>query len=433
MAEIRPFAALRYAAVDDLGAVLAPPYDVISPEDQEALHAQDPHKVIRLELARGGTEEPLAGRYAHAPQTLPQWRRRNVLGRDPRPALYPYEEVFDGGVPSGPGERTRRGVFAAVRLHPWDDGVVLPHEHTRPKPKADRRELLHTCRTQFSPIFCLYDDADGQIGAALDEAMVERGANCAQVRSAVSGEIARSHMLWRTDGELADRIARLFADRHIYIADGHHRYETALEYRDERRHALNRVDPDAPHEFVMTLLVAADDPGLLVLPTHRMIGMDCPIDARELLASWRRWFDVEEAPLPPARELSAELARRGRERHVFAAVGVAPERVHWLTLRAPPATWDKPESWRDLDVGLLEALIVEPLARSCGSAEVEYTRDPADAIAKVRNGEQRLALMLNATSVQQVLAVARAGEKMPAKSTYFMPKVATGLVMYPLE
>src|SRR5687767_14143733 len=159
MAQLRPFAALRYAAVDSLGAVIAPPYDVISEAEQDALYARDPHNVIRLELARGGTDEPLAGRYAHAAETLRLWRRRNVLGRDPSPAYYPYEERF----PTPAGDRSRMGVFVTVRLHEWSERVVLPHERTRPKPKADRRELLHTCRTQFSPIFSLFDDGDGRV------------------------------------------------------------------------------------------------------------------------------------------------------------------------------------------------------------------------------------------------------------------------------
>src|SRR5919201_1855627 len=332
MVQLRPFAALRYAAVDSLGAVIAPPYDVITPGQQEELYARDPHNVIRLELARGGTEEPLAGRYAHAAETLRTWRRRNVLGRDPFPAYYPYEERF----PTASGDRIRRGVFATVRLHPWSDGVVRPHERTRPKPKADRRELLHTCRTQFSPVFSLFEDHSGAVRELLDQGARGVPITCAQVRPGAAGEIATSHQLWQMTGPPAERLTELFRDRQLYIADGHHRYETALDYRDERRLALNRVDPDAPYEFVMMLLVAADDPGLVVLPTHRMVALPRPVDPIELRSTWARSFSVESAPLPnggrPGQAVYAELQRRGRDLPVFAALGLEADRVDWLTL-----------------------------------------------------------------------------------------------------
>jgi uncharacterized protein (DUF1015 family) len=426
VAEIRPFGALRYAAVDDLSAVLAPPYDVISPSQQDELHGLDPHNVVRLELARGGTDEPLAGRYAHAAETLHQWRRQNVLGRDAQPAYYPYEERFDG--------LTRRGFFATVRLHPWSYGVVLPHERTRPKPKADRRELLHTCRTQFSPIFSLFEDRDGAVRELLEDASQADPVACAQTEAPVFGEIARGHVLWRTEGALANRLTMLLADKRLFIADGHHRYETALDYRDERRQAEQSWTPDAPYELAMMLLVPVEDPGLVVLPTHRLVTLEQPPDAAALLAGWRETFAVECAPLPtvPA-AIADELARRGREGHVFAAVGVEPGTVHYLTLRQPPEQWPHPATWRDLGVGLLEALIVEPLQHAHPGTAVEFTRDPAEAVGHVRASQRNLAFLLNPTGVEQILTVASAGDRMPEKSTYFAPKVATGLVMYPLE
>src|SRR5262245_8795755 len=168
----------------------------------------------------------MAGRYAHAAETLHQWRRQNVVGRDARPAYYPYEERFGG--------LTRRGFFATVRLHPWSDGVVLPHERTRPKPKADRRELLHACRTQFSPIFSLFADRDGAVRELLAQVARDEAVACAQTEAPVFGEIARGHLLWRSEGRLADELTKRLADKQLFIADGHHRYETALDYRDEQ-------------------------------------------------------------------------------------------------------------------------------------------------------------------------------------------------------
>jgi uncharacterized protein (DUF1015 family) len=420
--QLRPFAALRYAAVDSLGAVIAPPYDVISEAQQGELYARDPHNVIRLELARGGTDEPLAGRYAHAAETLRQWRRRNVLGRDPFPAFYAYEERF----PTASGDRTRKGIFASVRLHDWAERVVLPHERTRPKPKADRRELLHTCRVQFSPIFSLFEDPGGSTRELLDECTRGVPIACAQVRPGGAGEIAPSHQLWQLDDRAAARMSELFRDRQLFIADGHHRYETALDYRDERRLALNVHDPEAPHEYVMMLLVPADDPGLVVLPTHRMLTLEGRLDTTE----WRRRFHVEVGDAASGAALYAELQRRGRDLAVFAALGVEPGKVYWLTLKHPPADWDAPPTWRDLDVGLLQRLVVEPLEHA--HAQVEFTRDPDEALAHAEADARHVSFLLNATGVEQILAVASAGDRMPEKSTYFAPKVATGLVMYPL-
>lgn len=426
MAEIRPFAALRYAAVDALGTVLAPPYDVISPSQQEELHELDPHNVIRLELARGRTDDPVAGRYAHASDALRQWRRGNVIGRDARPAYYPYEERFGGS--------TRRGFFATVRLHPWNYGVVLPHERTRPKPKADRRELLHACRTQFSPILALFADPDGAVRAALDQATRVDPTACAQTETALFGEIARGHVLWRTEGALANRLTMLLGDKQIFIADGHHRYETALDYRDERRAADADWSPEAPYEHVMMLLVPVEDPGLFVLPTHRLVTLPVDVPSDALLSSWRETFHIASTSISRGgAAIAADLAQRGRAGHTFAVLGVETGLVHFLTLRRPPDDWPHPQTWRDLDVGLLEALIIEPLQHTHPGAGVEFTRDPDEALRHVAARRSHLAFVLNSTSVHQILTVAGAGDRMPEKSTYFAPKVATGLVMYPLE
>jgi uncharacterized protein (DUF1015 family) len=411
--------------------VLAPPYDVVSPEEQETLHEQDEHNVIRLELARGAEDGSRESRYQHAAETLRQWRRSNVLGHDARPAFYPYEERF--AAPDG--ELTRRGFFAAIRLHPWSDDVVLPHERTRPKPKADRMELLRACRVQFSPIFCLFEDHDGQVRELLDEAMRDTPFVCGTVTSPAAGEIARNHTLWRAANRCAQRLTDTFVNRRLYIADGHHRYETALEYRDGRRAADERWDAGAPYECVMSLLVPMEDPGLLVLPTHRLIETPRALPLDALIATWRRYFEVAPFPLPersPGAALAAEVERRGRTRKVFGVLGPGLGQAHLLTLRAPPVDWPHPATWRDLDVGLLQGLIVEPLEAAVPGTSVEFTRDPDASAAHAAADPRHLSIVLNATTIPQIVAVARAGDKMPEKSTYFMPKVATGLVMYPL-
>jgi uncharacterized protein (DUF1015 family) len=354
-----------------------------------------------------------------------------VLGHDTRPAFYPYEERF----PTPQGDQARRGFFAAVRVHPWSDLVVLPHERTRSKPKADRLELLRATRTQISPIFCLFEDDGGEARQILDEITRDVPLVCGTTTAPACRDIARDHTLWWAANRPAQQLVDLFVNRRLYIADGHHRYETALEYRDERRAVADRWDPSAPYEYVMALLVPADDPGLVVLPTHRLIHTPRPLDREALVEGWRRTFVVDTWPLPerePGQALADELRRRGAYHHIFAALGVEPGIAHMLSLRGAPRDWHAPASWRTLDVGLLQALIVEPLERYPGT-EVEFTRDPEECVRHAARDRRNLSLLLNATTVDQILAVARAGDRMPEKSTYFMPKVATGMVMYPLD
>lgn len=430
MAEIRPLAALRYIAVDDLGAVLAPPYDVVSPTQQAQLYRQDRHNVIRLELARPAPRAGEVGRYERARRTLADWRRHNVLGLDADPTFYVYEEQFSL---AGHAHR-RRGIFAAVRLHEWDERIVLPHEHTRPKPKADRLSLLRACQTQFSPIFGLIDDPAGDVRSILASAASEVPLACADTRTSATGEIADRHLLWRVDAATAAHLTVHLRDRLVFIADGHHRYETALDYRAERRRATGAIDPAASFEHVLMLLVPAQDPGLRVLPTHRLLTLPSPIDADALEALWGAHFAIEHRKLPRGRSAataSERMLASGAGERAFVVLGLRSDVATILHLRQPPVAWHAPATWRELDVGLLQALVVEPLVRQAPGAEVEFTRDIGEALVHAR-GDRGLALLLNPVGVQQILDVARAGDRMPEKSTYFFPKVATGLVMYPL-
>ncbi len=427
MLEVRPFQALRYAAVDSLGSVIAPPYDVISVTEQDALYERDPHNVIRLELARGNSDEPLAGRYAFAAESLRAWRRRNILGRDSIPAMYPYEERFR----TPDGDLTRRGVFAIVRLRPWEDGAILPHERTRPRPKADRLELLHTCRTQFSPIFSLFEDTNGAIGESLDRACRGVPIACAQLRPGASPEIAENHQLWRVTGEEAERLGALFSSRELFIADGHHRYETALEYLNERRHTAGFGHPDHPARFVMMLLVSVEDPGLRVLPTHRMISF--PPDAPCHDPFPADLFACEDAPNGiSGDDLYRGLLDRRSDGPVFGIVGPGEGQNRYARVRRLPEPWSAPATWRELDVGLLQTLVIEPLEQIHPGAEIDFTRDPEEARRHAQSGPARMSVLVAPTDVRHIVQVARARERMPEKSTYFAPKVATGMVMYPL-
>ncbi|HLH20900.1 MAG TPA: DUF1015 domain-containing protein [Chloroflexota bacterium] len=427
MADVRGFRGLRYAPqrVGDLSAVVCPPYDVVSPREAAELRAASPYNAIRLELP-----EPEAGdtaglsRYRRAAETLAAWRTEGVLARDPEPVLYAIEETFAW---EGTTHR-RRGVMAAVRLADWEARVVLPHEHTLAGPKADRLELLRACRTNFSPIFMLYPPQPDA------EAALWRAAECEAPLAEVRLPDQRQTRVWAV-GRDGAALSRALAACPLYIADGHHRYETALRYRDERR-AAGSDGPDAGYEFVMTYLVAMDDPGLLVLPTHRVVPAGrVPDAALDALLAER--FDAEARPLAAAGGVPgalAELARRGASGTALALY--RPGVISFLQPRAEAARYlpaERLPAWRALDVAQLDSLLLRPLLGPEAAEALNYTRDAAEAVAAVDAGEAGFAVLMNATLPTQIAAVADVSERMPQKSTYFYPKLSSGLMFHVLD
>jgi uncharacterized protein (DUF1015 family) len=437
LADVRPFRGLRYrpGVAANLADILSPPFDVISPEAQRFLLRRHPDNVVRLELGEERLDDtPQDNRYTRAAATLSDWLSEGILAVDPEPAFYLYDQEFFRG-----GRLLRRRVLLArVRLEPWEKGVVLPHEHTLIAPKEDRLQLLRHCRTSFSPVFALYRDAYGRVRAAAGQAA--RAAPLAEAREP-GGE---THTLYGlADDAATDSIHDLFRDRTLYVADGHHRYETALAYRGERRAA--NWSGEEPENFVFMALTAAEDPGLVVLPIHRMVRLATIPD--DLPARFEELFLVEDlGPVRsggPLRDALARLSEAGSREPAYVVVGPGPSRLRLLrprdveALRAslPP---NAPAAWRDLDVALLQYAVLEGLLgidadRLARGGALEYTDDGAEALEAVASGRAPLAFLLNATPVEQILAVADAGERMPQKSTFFYPKLATGLVMYPLN
>ena len=437
MADVRPFRGLRYrpGVAANLADLLAPPFDVISPEAQRFLLRRHPANVVRLELGEERPDDtPKDNRYTRAAATLGRWLAEGILAVDPEPAFYLYDqEFFQGG-----RLLRRRSLLARVRLEPWAKGVVRPHEHTLTAPKEDRLQLLRHCRTSFSPVFALYRDPDGRLGAAASQAV--RAAPLAQAHEP-GGE---THTLYSLADEAATgAIHDLFRDRTLYIADGHHRYETALAYLEERRAA--DWSGEEPENFAFMALTAAEDAGLVVLPIHRVVRLAAIPD--DLPARFEGLFLVEDlGPVRsggPLRDALARLSEAGSQGPAYVAVGPGPSRLRLLrprsleALRAslPPGT---PPAWRDLDVALLQYAVLEGLlgidaAHLARGDALEYTEDAAEALEAVASGRAPLAFLVNATPVEQILAVADAGERMPQKSTFFYPKLATGLVMYPLD
>lgn len=423
MADVRPFRALRYdAARIDPAQAIAPPYDVISPQEQASLYARSPHNVVRVEY--GETREGDSAsdnRYTRAAADLAGWRQSGVLTRDDTPALYAYRQEF-----AWAGESySRNTVFAVVRLEEWEKGVIKPHEHTLSGPKADRLELLRATRTQVSPVYCLYRAKSAARPPKLN----------GRARYDFEADRQRHIVSAVDDTKRIAAFAELLAASDVYIADGHHRYETALTYRNEVRARAASWTGEEPENFVLMALTEATDRGLLVLPTHRLVHR------RVTPAVWHaieRWFDVE--PMPGG-EVLARLTDRDEAETRFGVL--APDGARMVTLRdragvesAMPT--GQPAAWRRLDVSVLQYGILAPAfniddaALAAGDA-VTYTQDAAEAAAAVARGTAQAAFLLNATPVEQVMAVADAGGRMPQKSTYFYPKLPTGLVMNQLD
>ncbi|MCC6626044.1 MAG: DUF1015 domain-containing protein [Chloroflexi bacterium] len=430
MADVRGLRGVRYdqARVGGVGQVIAPPYDVISPAEQAALAERHPANIIRVELPRAEPGEPPAARYERAAATLRGWLADGTLRAEAQPAVYVHDHTF-----SHAGQRlTRRGLFAAVRLAPWSAGAVLPHEHTLPTPKADRLSLYRATRAQISPIFALYEDGDGAIGSVLEWTATARPA----LDTADPGGDA--HRLWvLSEPALLEELADLFAGRPLFIADGHHRYETGLAYRDERLAATPGAPDDAPYRFALMCLSDVADPGMIILPTHRLV-VGPPPAAAHVEAALRQVFHVE--PLPADIPTPALLARLAERQTAHAFGWVTAEGVSLLMLKdaAFLAEWmpaERSPAWRGLDVAIQQVLILErALGISAATLEerIAYTRDADEARAAVAAGQAHLALLLNPTDLTGLLAVARAGDQMPQKSTYFYPKVPTGLVLHDL-
>jgi uncharacterized protein (DUF1015 family) len=426
MAEVRPFRALRYdPALADALRTIAPPYDVISPAQQAALYERDPHNIVRIEYAREQPDDNEASnRYTRAAGDLRNWRANGVLALDTEPSIYVYRQRFEWGGRNY--ERT--AYFGAVRLEEWDRGIIKPHEHTLSNPKADRMNLLRATRAQVSPVYSLYRPRSGRMLQLSGETILQAEAD------------DQTHRVERvTDGVAIAGFARLIGASDVYIADGHHRYETALAYRDEARARFDSWSGEEPENFVLMALTQYDDPGLLVLPTHRLVHMSPLADT---LAHITECFDVHALSGSDASDPTSALSEAGQRAPAFVAVGL--DGGSWLiTLRdraavesaMPP---DQSEAWKRLDVNVLQYGILQTAfgiddASLIAGGAVSYTQDTREAVDAVRRGAAHLAFLLNATPVPQVLAVADAGGRMPQKSTYFHPKLPTGLVLRPLD
>ncbi len=430
MADVRPFRGLRFdPAVADPALNIAPPYDVISPTEQRALYERSDNNVVRVEYGeQSPNDTPADSRYTRAARDLAAWIASGVLMRDTLPSIYAYTQDFEWE-----GKRFARShYFAAVRLEPWDKGIIKPHEHTLSGPKADRLDLLRATRTQVSPVYCLYrSKSAGSVIPQID----------ADPLYDFQADGQRHRLSAISDATDLAAIAARMADCDVYIADGHHRYETALKYRDECRAASAHWTGEELENFMMMALSDAADPGLVVLPTHRLLSLpSLPSDRLSRIATH---FRVEAVASEGALAAQALAHAGAGGATAFVAVGLESAATYLLTLENRAAVEglmpaDAPEAWKRLDVSVLQYGILRDIfsiddeTLAAGTA-VSYTQDPLAAREAVVAGRAAAAFLLNATPVDQVLAVADVSGRMPQKSTYFYPKLPTGLVMNSLQ
>jgi uncharacterized protein (DUF1015 family) len=417
-----------------LDRVLAPPYDVIDEAERAALLARDPHNVVRLILPEGGPEE----RYRNAAGLLAGWRATGVLHRDERPCLYRYCQEF--AVAELGGQRvTRRGLIAAVRLHDFAERIIRPHERTLRGPKLDRLALMRATRSHLSQIFTLYPDPDGELDALL-AAVETRPPELA----GTTGDGTR-HLLWRVaDPALIARVVGFLAPRVLYIADGHHRYETMLALRDELAAQHGPLAPRSAAGFGTLFLASMDDPGLVVLPTHRLVhGLpdERLADLRQRLSTCFELCELSGAAARPA-QLRAALGGVAADRPGFVALFAGGARAWLCTLRRDVdldrELADQPAAVRALDVTVLHTLVLDRLLGIDGAAQeagghLRYEKSLSALLAALARGAAQVGFAMRPTRIDQVRAVADAGAIMPQKSTFFFPKLASGLVLHTID
>jgi uncharacterized protein (DUF1015 family) len=416
MADVQPLRAIHYdlGTAGALDRLAAPPYDVIDADLRRELASRDPHNVVEIDLPEG--DDP----YAHAGELFEQWQMEGTLTRDREPALWALTQAYRA--PDGT-ERVRHGFFCRVRITDYGAGTIRPHERTHPAAKEDRLRLMRATRANLSPIFSLYDDPTGEAWSALEAA----------TSSAPWGEVTDDdgtvHRLWRVaDPGTIERVQAALSDAELLIADGHHRYETARTYAQE-------VGGEGDHNYVLMCLVSMSDPGLTVFPTHRLVGRLADDRRARLEEELQRDFDVAEVAaddvVPEGGNGDAPtygyLDQGGRSLRLRLG---SPETVERALAGHSP-------SYRRLDTAVLEKLVLED---TLGLTEEDishqhglaYARDLEQARELLGSGDYEVAFLLRPTPIEQVQAVAQAGETMPPKSTYFYPKLLSGLLFNPL-
>ena len=446
MAQVYPFRAFRYNPKQaPFERVLTQPYDKISPAMQEKYYAADPHNLIAVEKGRGyPSDTPQNNVYTRSGAAIEDWIRSNIVVQDPAPSFYAYTQEYT--VPGTEERRTRRGFIGAGKLEEYSAGVIFRHEHTLSGPKADRLELLRHTKTHTGQLFMLYSDAEKRVDTILAEA--ETGeAPATEMRD----EYGVMHRLWViAEPQRVAAIQKAMEKQRLVIADGHHRYETALNYRNERRVRAGKIDPEAPYERVMMTFINTKSEGLTILPTHRVAANVHDFSWSGVRRHLEPWFTAEEFPFSGSAERSevkkkflAKLTEARAKRAIGVYPSGSPKRAFYLlTLREGANLAQLLPSvsplQRELDVVLLHEGILEPALgitpqAVTAEANLTYEREALAALDAVDSGRAQISFLLNPCDVEQVMKIATSGEVMPQKSTDFYPKLMSGITMYRVD
>ena len=424
MANVKPFYGLRYDTkkVGSLESVTAPPYDIISPEEQDALYNRHENNIINLELGKTfDTDTEANNRYTRAKDCLNKWMDSGVLKFEDKPAYYIYEEIF---TVSG-AKKSLRGIISAVELVPFSEKVVLPHEETLSKAKADRFNLMEKTHANFSPIYFLYMDEKKTVNQIMSD--ICAGAPT-ETFTTDDGII---HNMWVvTDEDICEKIKESFKDKQLFIADGHHRYETALNFS-------KTLPENEKAQHILAFSVEMDDPGLVVLPTHRILKDIEKFDENSVVESLYKYFDVNKIYSENVVETAQKLLEENENLTAFAFY-TGSDYFYLLTLKdndvMKSILTDKSSAYCELDVSVLHTLILDrifniDMVNMANQKNLVYSKFAEEAIAAVKSGDANCSFLLNGTKIRQIKEVSLNNEKMPQKSTYFYPKLITGLVI----
>ena len=429
MVDFRPFRGWRYnqAVIGDLASVLGPPYDLVTPELRESLRQRSPYNVVHLEAGEGlDWSAPEEGQYSSTAEVFAQWTKQGVLRREDRACFYLSRHGFE----HQGQQRSRLGLTGCVRLEDYDKGQVLPHEYTEEPAIRDRMTIMRACDANFSPIMALYRDADQRLGRVLDDVM--RGPPIASTIDESGQEMA----LWRiSDPGTVGFTQRFFSEASIFLADGHHRYEAARRFAEESNaQATGDGGLDTGHNFVMMTLIGFDDPGLLVLPYHRLLSN---LSEHQFARIESRLSDLFESETVPAGSISADdltdlVATAGGKRRVIGMVTAHQEQPRLLTLqeKAEQPGWGPlatAEGW------ILEEQVLRPVLGAETLRHLGYIHDHQEAFQQVRSGVAQAAFILKSFPMAEFQAIVSEGHRLPRKSTFFYPKLPTGLVINQLD
>ena len=442
MADILPFIGTRYNSqlIGDLSKVVAPPYDIISPEQQEELYERHPNNVIRLELGRDKAgDDAFSNRFTRAANALRTWRSDGILIEEDQPAIYLYEQEFNiGGKPT-----KRRGFFALVRIDDAQSGGGKPGAQTFAGPKADRLKLMRATGANLSSIFAVYNDRERQIRDIIADRMEQE-----KPWEQIVDDDQVIHRMWVVHKkDFIMKLRDLMKPRSLFVADGHHRYETALSYRNEMREETGKHDGKQPFDYMLMYLTSSDQEGLVVLPTHRVLSRRfmSEVDLKEAIEEIRECFEVQEGkvdfdkPEAAAVKITTAVGKLGEKTPAFAML-LGSGKAYYLRLKkgVDPCTMieddDIDDRIKQLDVSVLHNCIINQIFVGNPEFELEddecsYVRDVGKVLSLLKSKKAPLAFVMNVMPVGRVMEIVGAGIRMPRKSTYFYPKIITGLVL----